>query len=398
MSRDVAPPSPELTPASAPLLPCQPLFLLAGLWAALVPLVWLLPAGWLPERGIWHARELLLGMAGAAAGGYLLTSLPAWTKGQLAPLRVTVGAVFLWCLARGAAGLELMAVLPAGGRIAGLANALYFLFVAMAVAVPLARAGAVARTGVAGRGWIAAGLMLAAAAGAGLSGFGHGPAAALMLPFTLLLAHVGGRAVPAFTGVWLARISAAAAPPQLLAPVPLLPVVAAASLLEWSGWQMEAGWLWLAAAGLVLVRLPSWKTFRTFRYPALFWLHIAYGWLPAAFLLQALTLWRPELIDPASARHALTMGAMGGMMMAVMLRPAMRRHDRRLLMTPLMTAALMLVQISALLRVLAAGIAFDGAVKAAALAWVLGWGCFTCAFWPAITGPVPRPAFSARLE
>lgn len=396
MSRDVAPPSPELTPASAPLLPCQPLFLLAGLWAALVPLVWLLPAGWVPERGIWHARELLLGMAGAAAGGYLLTSLPAWTQGPLAPLRVTAGAVLLWCLARGAAGLELMAVLPAGGRIAGLANALYFLFVAMAVAVPLARAGAVARAGVVGRGWIAAGLMLAAAAGAGLSGFGHVPAAILMLPFTLQLAHVGGRAVPAFTGVWLARISAAA-PPRPLAPVPLLPVVAAAGLLEWSGWLVAAGWLWLAAAGLVLVRLPSWKTFRTFRYPALFWLHIAYAWLPAAFLLQALALWRPELIDPASARHALTMGAMGGMMMAVMLRPAMRRHDRRLLMTPLMTAALMLVQISALLRVLAAGIAFDGAVKAAALAWVLGWGCFTCAFWPAVTGLVPRPAFSARL-
>ena len=397
MSRDVAPPSPELTPASAPLLPCQPLFLLAGLWAALVPLVWLLPAGWLPERGIWHARELLLGMAGAAAGGYLLTSLPAWTKGQLAPLRVTAGSVVLWCLARGAGGLELMAVLPAGGRIAGLANALYFLFVAMALAVPLARAGTLARAGVAGRGWIAAGLMLAAAAGAGLSGLGHVSATILMLPFTLLLAHVGGRAVPAFTGVWLARISAAA-PPQPLAPVPLLPVIAAASLLEWSGWLVASGWLWLAAAGLVLVRLPSWKPFRTVRYPALFWLHIAYAWLPAAFLLQALALWRPELIDPASARHALTMGAMGGMMMAVMLRPAMRRHDRRLLMTPLMTAALMLVQISALLRVLAAGIAFDGAVKGAALAWVLGWACFTCAFWPAITGPVPRPAFSARLE
>mgnify|MGYP005847804719 CR=1 FL=1 len=396
MSRDVAPPSPELTPASAPLLPCQPLFLLAGLWAALVPLVWLLPAGWLPERGIWHARELLLGMAGAAAGGYLLTSLPAWTKGQLVPLRVTASAVLLWGLARGAGGLELMAVLPAGGSVTGLANALYFLFVAMAVAVPLARAG------VAGRGWIAAGLMLAAAAGAGLSGFGHGPAAILMLPFTLLLAHVGGRAVPAFTGVWLARISAAA-PPQPLAPVPLLPVIAAAGLLEWSGWLVAAGWLWLAAAGLVLVRLPSWKTFRTLGYPALFWLHIAYAWLPAAFLLQALAIWRPELSDPASARHALTMGAMGGMMMAVMLRPAMlrpamRRHDRRLLMTPLMTAALMLVQISALLRVLAAGIAFDGAVKGAALAWVLGWACFTCAFWPAITGPAPRPAFSARLE
>ncbi|WP_430514456.1 NnrS family protein [Pannonibacter phragmitetus] len=49
--------------------PCQILFLLAALWAACVPLVWLLPPGGVPERAIWHARELVQGVAGGAAGG-----------------------------------------------------------------------------------------------------------------------------------------------------------------------------------------------------------------------------------------------------------------------------------------------------------------------------------------
>ncbi|MEH0069117.1 hypothetical protein V6L77_00425 [Pannonibacter sp. Pt2-lr] len=32
-------------------------------------------------------------------------------------------------------------------------------------------------------------------------------------------------------------------------------------------------------------------------------------------------------------------------------------------------------------------------MQGAALAWVLGWACFTCAFRPAVSGPIPaRPS------
>ncbi|MDE3774849.1 NnrS family protein [Sinorhizobium meliloti] len=61
--------------------PYRPLFFLAGLWALIVPIVWLLPEQLVPDRVEWHSRELLFGMGGAAAGGYLLTALPAWTRG-----------------------------------------------------------------------------------------------------------------------------------------------------------------------------------------------------------------------------------------------------------------------------------------------------------------------------
>lgn len=373
--------------------PCQPLFLLAGLWAACVPLVWLLPAGWVPERGVWHGRELLLGGAGAAAGGYLLTSLPAWARGRRVPAGVAVVAAVLWCLARVAGCLEVMTGLRGADRMAGLANAVYFLFVALALAVPLARAGAVRRS------WLAAGLMLAAGAvAAGSSGRGGMPASFMTMPFVLLLAYTGGRAVPAFTAAWLSRSTAGARLPEPLAAMPLLPVIAAAGLLEGAGWPVAGGWFWLAAAGIVLTAALRWQTVRTLRYPALFWLHVAYAWIPAAFLLLALASWLPEMAGPAAGRHALTTGAMGSMMMAVMLRPAMQRREGRLIMTPLMAFSLALIQLSALLRLCAEATGREANLAGAALAWSLGWVLFVIAFRPAVTGPVPRPAFSARLD
>lgn len=48
--------------------PHLPLFLLAALWAGLVPLVWLWP-GLSCDPVAWHRQELVLGFAGAAMGG-----------------------------------------------------------------------------------------------------------------------------------------------------------------------------------------------------------------------------------------------------------------------------------------------------------------------------------------
>lgn len=68
------------------LAPHRPFFLLAGLWAAIVPLAWLAPPGLGPEPLSWHRHEMLFGMGGAAVGGYLLTALPAWTHdGAVSP-------------------------------------------------------------------------------------------------------------------------------------------------------------------------------------------------------------------------------------------------------------------------------------------------------------------------
>ena len=76
--------------------PHLPLFLLAAVWAVLAPLVWLFP-DWSDDPVGWHRQELILGFAGAAMGGYLLTAC-------LATGRHAGRAAARWLEGRGAAG------------------------------------------------------------------------------------------------------------------------------------------------------------------------------------------------------------------------------------------------------------------------------------------------------
>lgn len=374
------------------LAPCQQFFLLAGIWAVFCPLVWLFPAELVPYRTSWHATELLLGVAGAAAGGYLLTSLPAWTAGQTVSRSLTWVLVALWALARGIAAVAVFSGHPEAQEATGWANALYFLGLALALAIPLTRARAVRRA------WAPVAMGMAATV-AIMESTAYLPASLLLLPFVLLLTFVGGRAVPAFTAAWMLRAGDAKAGPAVRprSASPVLALIILASLAEAQGWTGPAAALWMIAAGVLFGRISGWRTCSTVRYPALFWLHVAYAWVPLAFLLQGLALVWPDYVDPASARHAFTIGAMGGMIMAMMLRPVMKRVGDRLILTPLMSFGLVLVQLSALTRVAGPAIDWEFAVQTAALVWILAWVVFIRAYWPALIGPVPRPAFSARL-
>ena len=64
-----------------PLHPFRPLFFCAALAASLGMLAWgaFLHFGWLPSAALenpfyWHAHVMLLGLAGALVGGFLLTA------------------------------------------------------------------------------------------------------------------------------------------------------------------------------------------------------------------------------------------------------------------------------------------------------------------------------------
>ncbi|MBS0403126.1 MAG: NnrS family protein, partial [Proteobacteria bacterium] len=89
------------------LCPFRPFFMLAlvagwalmGLWGGFLLLGWPLPA--VPGGPfVWHAHELLLGFALAGAAGFVLTSVPEFTRTPAfgaRPVRVLVG---LWLAGR----------------------------------------------------------------------------------------------------------------------------------------------------------------------------------------------------------------------------------------------------------------------------------------------------------
>ncbi len=364
------------------LAPHRPLFLLAGLWALLVPAVWLLPPGLGPEPLAWHRHELLFGMGGAALGGYLLTALPAWTEGRRVAPAVTAALVALWLVGR------LAFAIGGTGPLGSLAGAAYFLALAGFLSARVTRA----------RAWDRMPLALAPLVpGWAQVGDLSGETAALF--FALLIGLVGGRAIAAFTRHWLARWpnAPAVSDPPWLAAGALLTLALAMAALQVDAPRL-AGPLLIASGLMQLARMPGWRSGYAVRYLALLLLHLAWLWLPLGLVLAGAAQLPGAGLDPATALHAVTMGAMGSMMLAIMARAAMVRQGTRLRVSPVLGIAFALVQLSVLARLLMGWAGADPAplLRIAALAWMAGWALFLWDFRHALRGPVPRPVLSAR--
>ena len=336
----------------------RPFFLAAGLWSAGALALWVgvLAMGLaIPSRFdalSWHVHEMLFGFVNAAVAGFLLTAIPNWT-GRLpvqgAPLALLAG---LWLL----------------GRITCFTSAFLAPWFAAAadLSFPALLVAVIAREIIAGRNWrnlpmvvpvtvlgIANLLMHLEADGLALPvglGWRLGLAAVIVL-----ISVVGGRILPSFTRNWLAKRPGA----DLPAGHGWVDKAALGSLhAGLLGWAFlpefrPIGLLLILAALLNLWRLLRWRGRRTAAEPLLLILHIGYGWLVLGAGLLGLSMLDADLPQSA-AIHALTAGATGTMILAVMTR-ATRGHTGRALSADRATSVIyLLVSLAAITRVLAA--------------------------------------------
>ena len=372
----------------------RPFFLLSALWACVAVPLWLaafagrsvLPTALAPA--VWHVHEMVSGYAAATIAGFLLTAIPNWT-GRLplqgAPLAVLVA---LWLAGRGA-------MLLSGEIGAGAAAALDLAF-------PLAFLGVVAREIVAGRNWRnlpmvgALGLLLAANALVQLDAVGVAATAEVgnrlgVATLLLLISLIGGRIVPSFTRNWLAKQRPDVPPPVAFNGFDRCVLgVTALALLAWV-LLPDAGvtpFVCLAAGIAQFARLARWRGQATLREPLLWVLHLGYAWLGFGFCflgLDALLPWLPQ----TTALHALTVGAVGTMTLAVMTRATLGHSGRKLAAGPGTTMIYLLVTLAAVLRLLAP---FGGAqyvlmLSLAGIAWSGAFGLFALLYlrplaWP----------------
>lgn len=368
--------------------PHRPFFLLAGLTAAVTPLVWLLPAGVGPEPIGWHRHELLFGMGAAGVGGYLMTALPAWTgKGPVLPW-VTFVLTLLWLLARltFAFGSGLPVAISAIGLRA------YFFALALILAVAIGKA----------RVWkrfvLVVPVVLLGIAEPGMNDDLTIAVGSLTTPllFALLISIVGGRAVPAFTRHWIERagIRFRFRDHPAIGGIAIVTLIAAQILIT-CDCDAIAGTLIILSGTMQLMRMAGWGSWLVHRDSALLLLHLAWLWLSVGLMLCGLSLLLPSIIDMASALHGVTMGAMGSMMLAIMARAAMIRKNGVLLLGRVMHVGFMCVFVSAAIRVLASSMTVPVDIMfLAALVWMVGWTLFIIGFLPALHGPVPRPVLS----
>jgi uncharacterized protein involved in response to NO len=119
----------------------------------------------------------------------------------------------------------------------------------------------------------------------------------------------------------------------------------------------------------------------------LFVLHVAYAWFPIGYLLLGWSVFDGQL-PPTVALHALTMGVIAFMVLAVSTRVALAHTGRKLHAARLTVVAYWSMLLAVLLRVTSAlGNNYMQALDLSAAAWMLAFTIFVWVYWPVLTGP-----------
>lgn len=369
----------------------RPLFTACALQALVMMVLWLMylggaplvgPAAWGPVA--WHGHEMLFGFGGAAVGGFLLTAVAKWTGRPPVGGAPLVGLTLLWVAGRllGWSGVDQLVLLL-------LANSGYWLLLTLLV----------------GREILASGNRrnrIVVVALSVMTGFSvlfqlgvvdriHLLHSQLLL-LALLISLIGGRITPAFTRNWLLRRQQ---------PVTRLPasfgwpdrIAVGLSIGATLAWILQlpaplVGGLLVLAGVAQIIRLLRWRGLASVAEPLLFALHMGYGWVGLGFILLGLNAgW--QQVPVTAGVHALGVGAMGGMILAVAARAALGHTNRELKAGRLMSLSFAVIQLAALVRIAAALLPALSLMllMLSGTLWLLAFALFALRYLPILLGP-----------
>ncbi|SHE30870.1 uncharacterized protein involved in response to NO [Modicisalibacter ilicicola DSM 19980] len=379
----------------------RPLFLLGTLFSLLAMLVWggfwhgtllLEPLGGMIW---WHQHEMLFGFVAAIAAGFLLTAVQNWTGQPSLKGWPLLGLVAVWL-----AGRLLLAFPQALGNLDPLLIALVDLAFLPLVAAVMARL--VIRV----KQWrnliflpvltllVIANVLMHAGMLHGDGELVRQGAYLAVLLISQLMIILGGRVIPFFTSLRLKR--------QKPQPVPMLEKLAIGSVVA------LVAILLLAVVGLAvppivtaviallaglanLLRLARWEGWRTLHEPLLWGLHASYGFVALGFLMYALAAM--NLLPATLAVHALTMGGMSTMILAMISRVSLGHTGRPIETLPGIGLALGLMLAATVLRALIPAIwpqVTHWMLSLSILLWCLAYATFLMLY--------TRPLLSARVD
>ncbi|MCC5882770.1 MAG: NnrS family protein [Halomonas sp.] len=350
-----APPAPRQSRLPLARLAFRPFFLLASLFSVLAMVVWF--AFWhgdillRPHGGLmwWHQHEMIFGFGAAVVVGFLLTAVQNWTGRKSISGAPLLALVALWLVAR------VTLAFPMGLPV--------WLLILLDVAfLPLA-ALVMARLVVAAKLWrnlmfvpvllLLSGANLAMHLGVALGKFElirEGGYLGVLLIATLMVL-LGGRVIPFFTSRKLGRpqVQPIAGLEKLTLGSILAIIVL--QLLVLLGVAVPAALLavvMLVAAAASLVRLARWEGHLTLREPLLWGLHISYAFVPIGLFMWAMALFGAFRVE--LALHALAIGGIAAMMLAMMARVSLGHTGREIRTLPGIGLGLALMFAGALLR------------------------------------------------
>lgn len=385
------------------------LLLASGAWWALVQVdrvTGALGLGYALSPSLGHAALMSFGFIPLFFTGFLFTAGPKWlgvrgpeARSLLVPLLLQAGGWLTWL-----AGLHVSHALALLGGVLALLGLAWV----VALFTGLVRASTQddrlhART-VAAAGWLGVGSLGLMLAAAWLGAHAVATAAVLtglwgfVVVTYLVVAH---RMIPFFTSsavpmheawrpFWVLWMLLGAVALEVAAV--WLPLI-----VEWLGgqpgrgaraWMLSLGLLELAAGSVILWLAFVWGLVQSLSIRLLAMLHLGFLWLGVSFVLsgvsQLLGLRMGTPVLGLGSLHALTMGCLGSLMLAMVTRVSCGHSGRTLVADNLVWSLFWLLQGAVLLRIAAAVEQAPGwLVMAAALLWtavmavwglrMLGW-------------------------
>lgn len=368
----------------------RPFFVLAGLFALLLILLWnAIYKGELSVQNyyapnIWHAHEMLVGYSVAVIAGFLLTAVKNWTGQATASGDRLAGLCLLWLYGR---ILPFYAELLPDSLIA-LTDFAFLPVLAYSVSQPILRSGH--NKSLVFIALLA--LMTVANALVHLEMLDIYESTA-MLGLNMLLAItivmilvVAGRVFPFFTERGLKGVIAIRNPF-----LDVLSIVSAASvfLLQMAG---ISGHILAVSAvtalAVNLVRIAGWHVRQVWYVPLLWILYIGYGWIILGFGLTVLAAYAK--ISYSLVLHAFTLGGIGVLTLGMMVRVSLGHTGRVMKVSNIIVTAFVLLNLSAFVRVVLPALLpawYGQFVYISTLAWLAAFALFVFVYAPILLAP-----------
>lgn len=370
-------------------------FVTAALFAGLSILAWVAQfSGFLNSAGeldaiTWHAHEMMFGYLAAVLAGFTLTAVANWTGRPPVAGTPLVILFVIWLAGRVGMALALFDVIPLAA--AALIDVTFIpvfaiLFGREVIAGGNKRnlvvVGAVSAFGLANLLFCLNALDLYE--NDLWSRLGLGIAA-------LLIALIGGRITPAFTGNWLKAHGQQVVMPEMGGVDKAALLLTGLSVLSWTvfSYHLLTAAVLMAAGLMLFVRLSRWHGLKTTREPLIFCLHVGYGFLAMSLIAIGASIWQPDVVAISTGLHLLTAGTIGLMTFVVMTRALLGHTGRPLVTSPAVAMALLLIAGGALLRAGAPWLPslYIPLVSLSGIIWSGGFLIFAGHFAPMIVRP-----------
>ncbi len=365
---------------------------LAAVFSIAAMILWLRAFAGLAGTGeylygvVWHSHEMLFGFATAVIAGFLLTAVRNWT-GLPTPTGAALALLAaLWLAAR-------VLIILGSAPLAAIVDAAFLPALAVAIAGPILGSKNKRNYKV-----LAIILLLAVLHGVfHLASLGYTEAwlsrTALFVSIDIviiLMSIVGGRVIPAFTRNAIPSATSRHEPwVEVMTFASMILIVVAGVLRgSWATPPMLMALLLAVAAAAHAIRLALWDPVKTIHNPLLWMMPVAYSWMPVAFFLRALAAM--NIVVASAWIHAMTMGAVSALMLAMMMRSSLGHTGRQLVASRTDMAAFLLLQVAAIVRVVAsikAGETYQQWVVASGLIWALAFLIFVLRYLPMLSRP-----------